>query len=88
MPCPYWLHNFNDQLSVHHVTRRWYYGSGCACKARGGEGCWLVVVASNSALSWQVEQLKEELAQGEELKKRAAELQQEVFAVRRPREPA
>lgn len=37
-------------------------------------------------MSWQVEQLKEELsskeAQGEELKKRAAGLQAEVFAVR------
>lgn len=37
-------------------------------------------------MSWQVEQLKEELsskdAQGEELKKRAAGLQSEVFAVR------
>lgn len=37
-------------------------------------------------MSWQVEQLKEELsskeAQGEELKKRAAVLQAEVFAVR------
>lgn len=63
---------------------RWCLGWGRACEARGGEGCWLVVVASNSALSWQVEQLKEELAQGEELKKRAAELQQEVSAVRRP----
>ncbi len=43
---------------------------------------------SNGVLSWQVEQLKDELAQseaqGEELKKQAAELQQEISAVRNP----
>lgn len=44
--------------------------------------------SSNGGLSWQVEQLKEELsqseAQAEELRKRTAELQRELSAVRHP----
>lgn len=58
---------------------------------QGVHASWWMVIGgccSNSALSWQVEQLKDDLtqseAQGEELRKRAAELQQEVSAVRHP----
>lgn len=48
--------------------------------------------SSNGGLSWQVEQLKEELSQSEaraeELKKRTAELQRETSAVRLHEEAA
>ncbi len=67
----------------HHViVGDVWLGAGCACELVIGGCC------SNGALSWQVEQLKDELAQseaqGEELKKQAAELQQEISAVRNP----